>query len=334
MGQCMQLHSQPLVSVVFPVFNTRDYLIDAIASIVEQSFRDWQLICVNDGSSDGSTEILDWFATQDPRIKVFHQANAGSVAAVKRGCALATAPLMCRMDCDDIAIGDRLEKQVEFLRQHPECCVVGGAILEMDSDSDPLGVSRLPTRHDELVDNLLHRRTGLFHPATMFRAQAYHAVGGYRDQYEWVEDHDLWLRMAQHGQLANLQDVVLCYRLHAKSICWQRSAEQRVRMNGVLREAYAARGRELPQELLMQAGLTRSAAGPGKWARAAAKGGYQRTLLKHLGQLVHSTSSPSYKLRMTAESLGRLPLGLSRRLLTASGVQVPRFPQWHGSALP
>lgn len=323
--------TRPLISVVMPVYNAEKYLIDAVASILEQDLSDWELICVDDGSSDASPAVLDWFAAQDQRIQVVHQPNSGIVHALNRGCGLAKAPLLCRVDADDIALPCRLRQQADFMRRNPHCSVVGGGILEVDADTDPLGVSRLPEDHARIVDNLLHRKTGLFHPTTMIRAAAFEAVGGYRAKYQWIEDHDLWLRIAQGGELANLPEVVLCYRQHAESVCWQRALQQRELMNQLMHEAHRLRNLRLDERLLLEPTLRpRSAAGPGKWARAASKGGYPLTARKHLARLAGSDAATSYKWRMSLESIARLALSVPGRLLAGSaGVGVPTFPTWH-----
>lgn len=318
-----------MISVVMPVYNGGDYLIDAVASIIEQTHGDWELICVDDGSTDSSALVLDWLASQDARIRVVHQANAGIVGALNVGCSLAVSPLIARMDQDDIALPNRLAQQLNYLRQHPECVVVGGAILEIDAGGGPLAINRLPPAHESLVERLLTRRTGHFHPTTMFRAEAFEAVGGYRAMYQWVEDHDLWLRLSQRGKLANLQEVVLCYRQHASSICWQRSAQQRTLMNQLLNEAYRLRGRELPSDLMLDDQRIRTAAGPGKWARAAAKGGFPGSVVKHLQQLWTSQQPRGYKLRMTLECLLKLLINYPRRLLSSQAIAPPNFQHWH-----
>ncbi|MCA9134507.1 MAG: glycosyltransferase [Planctomycetales bacterium] len=319
----------PLISIVMPVYNGERYLVDSLASLLTQTLTDWELICVNDGSTDHTPALLDWFCSQDSRIRVVHQHNQGLVPALNAGCAEVTAPLLCRMDCDDIAFPDRLEKQAQFMRRNPTCVVVGGSVLEIDEDGEPLNVACLPQGHTEIVDNLLHRRTGHFHPSTMIRSEAMEAVGGYRQQYEWVEDHDLWLRLAQRGTLANLPDVVLCYRQHASSVCWRHSGQQRERVNQLLREAYAARGREAPSEVLLTHTPPRSPAGPGKWARLAARGGYPRSVAKHLGQLLRSDARWSYKTRMCLEATLRLTVSSMRHWLQQQPVpQKPVFPQW------
>lgn len=321
---------EPLISIVMPVYNAGPYLIDAVASIAAQTMRDWRLICVDDGSTDGSGEVLDWFASNDERIRVIHQPNSGIVAALNRGCAEARGPLLCRMDADDIALPQRLEKQAEYLRRNPNCTVVGSAILEMDADGDPLAISALPSNHDEIVANLLNRKTGHFHPSTMFRGEAFEAVGGYRPEYQWVEDHDLWLRLAWRGQLANIPQVLLCYRQHGASVCWQRSDQQRQLMDRLLAEAYRARGKSAPSDLINTSTTKRKPAGPGKWSRAAAKGGFPKSAVKHLRTLLASDESGGYKTRMALECAARIPGGLVTRWLSENKVKnVPTFKPWH-----
>ncbi len=321
---------KPHVSVLLPVYNAERYLIDSVASIIEQSIRDWELICVNDGSTDQSPRMLEWFAQQDDRIRIVHQENQGLVGALNEGIKRCRGDLIMRMDNDDIAMRDRMKHQVRFMQEHPDCVVVGCGILEMDSEGDPLNVTRRCAIHDHIVDDLLHRRTGHFHPTTMIRADVLRSVGGYRSEYEWVEDHDLWLRLSERGELANMPEILLCYRQHASSICWQRSSQQRELMNRLLKEAYARREREIPANIILSESKQRSAAGPGKWARAAARGGFFRTARKHLSSLNQSDAARMYKLRMNLEVLARA----SRQRLTSSRYEkqqpkVPRFADWH-----
>jgi glycosyltransferase involved in cell wall biosynthesis len=289
------------------------------------------MICVNDGSTDGSAAVLEWFASCDPRLRVLHQSNAGIVEALNKGIAAAQAPLICRMDCDDVALPNRLELQTRYLEDHPECVVVGASILEIDADNDPLQVSRLPREHAAILNNLLHRRTGHFHPTTMIRSAALQAVGGYRRRYQWVEDHDLWLRLSDRGELANLPDILLCYRQHVGSVCWQRTELQRTLMNELLSEAYQARSQAVPAAVIIKDSITRSTAGPGKWARAAAKGGNWRNALKHLAALNRGPAPVAYKARMSFEIAARFLISRLRQPDSGAldNIVPPSFPDWH-----
>lgn len=300
--------TQPILSIAMPIFNAERYLVRAVSSIIEQTFADWELVAVNDGSTDQTPEILNWFAQHDERIRVIHQENRGLVGALQRTVDEARAPLIARMDADDIAMPDRLDKQLAFLRSHPSHVAVGGAILQMDADSDPLGIERLPADHEQIEANLLTRRTGMFHPTVMMRTSVMRACGGYRMEYEFIEDHDLWLRLAHRGKLANLADVVLCYRQHSTSVCWSKSNIQRERMNHLLREAYSVRNRHMPEGLVMESSVRRSRAGHGKWARMAAKSGSPKIAWKHLAEMWREPTELKYRLRMTGEILARLAM--------------------------
>jgi glycosyltransferase involved in cell wall biosynthesis len=324
--------SSPSVSVVIPVFNAGKHLAPAIGSIVDQTYRDWEMICVNDGSTDGSSEILDWFADQDSRIRIVHQSNAGVVAAANRGHALAKAEYVCRMDADDIAMPDRLSRQLDFMRNHRDYAAISGAILEIDSDSEPLGVQRLPADHETIVQRLLGRGTGLFQPASMMRASAFQKIGGFRTKYQWIEDHDLWLRMSQVGRLGNLDELVLCYRLHASSCTWSMSKLRAELMSQLIREAQLDRGIANDGNETMTP-PARSFAGPGKWARKAGRGGYPRTAMKHLKRLWKEDGLSWYTLRMFMEVGLRLPIAASSFGIKP-GIQIPDSDKWQRVAVP
>ena len=320
--------NKPAVSVVLPVYNAGKHLVTAIGSIVDQAFQDWELICVNDGSTDQSPLILDWFANRDPRIHVIHQENGGVVSAANRCHQIARADLICRMDADDIAMPDRLSQQVNFMDNHSEHVAISGSILEIDADSEPLGIQTLATNHETIVQRLLHRETGLFQPASIMRADAFRKVGGYRREYQWIEDHDLWLRLSQVGRLGNTKELVLCYRQHTSSGTWQKSNRQRDLMTELLREAYAQRNLPDTKRTLLTP-PSRSGAGPGKWARKAIRGGYPRTAWKHLRELWKENGFTWYTLRMFAEVGLRLPAAASLNRKIPNSVRVPNEDKWN-----
>ena len=318
---------RPSVSVVMPVYNGAAYLVDSVASVLEQSVSEIELICVNDGSTDESLSILEAFARLDDRVHVLSQTNQGIVAALNKGCGAARSDLIARMDCDDISFPGRLSRQLSVMKEKPEIAVLGAAIMEIDSDGDPLRHSALPAEHNAILAGLLKRETGHFHPTTMFRREVFERVGGYRSKYQWVEDHDLWLRMAKHGHLANLEEVLLCYRQHASSVCWQRSQQQRLLMDQLIGEA---QGRPFNPESRDSKPRRRASAGPGKWARAASRGGFGKTLIKNWMQLLRTDEPLSYKTRMIMETALRFPAAYIKRLMNArQSTAVPTFAKWH-----
>jgi GT2 family glycosyltransferase len=209
--------STPAISVLMPVHNAGRFLAPALDSILAQTFSDFELIAINDGSTDDSGQALAEFAARDPRIRVISQHNAGIVAALNRALELARAPLIARMDADDLSRPDRFAKQVAYLREHPEVAVVSGAMDLIDENGAHLRVATFPTDPDAVASELLHRSC-VCHPAVMAHVAALRSVGGYRANARHAEDYDLWLRIAEAGRIANLPDVLLSYRVHPQAI--------------------------------------------------------------------------------------------------------------------
>lgn len=202
----------PMVSVVMSVFNGGPYLTCAVESITGQSFRDFEFIVIDDGSTDGSGELLEAARAADPRIRLLHQENRGLIASLNRGCGLAQGTYIARMDADDIALPERLDLQVAYLRAHRGVDVLGGAVEFVDALGGPLGFRHYPQEDGEIRAQMLDRNC-IWHPTVLMRRDAFAATGGYRE-VPAAEDYDLWLRMASRGQLANLGTVLLKYRVH------------------------------------------------------------------------------------------------------------------------
>lgn len=203
----------PLVSIVLPVRDGEAYLRAAIDSILAQTFADFELIIVNDGSADSTADIIKVYAERDARLVVRHQANRGMVPTLKIACDLARGTYLARMDADDVALPCRLEQQVAFLETHPETVLLGSAVDLIDGAGRVVGQFCHP-ESDSAIRACLATHNCLVHPSVMMRTTAYHAVGGYREAFAHAEDYDLWLRMAEVGQIANLSHSTLLYRLH------------------------------------------------------------------------------------------------------------------------
>ncbi len=215
----------PIVSVVMSVFNGERFLRDAVKSILEQSFREFEFIVVDDGSNDASGSILDSYATLDSRVVVHHQENKGLIESLNYACKRARGKYIARMDADDIAVRDRFLWQVAFLDAHPEVGVLGGAAEFINADGAPLGELSLPTDHRKISAALLHDCV-ILHPSVLVRKDVFLAAGGYRRVMVDAEDYDLWLRLAEQTQLANLNDVVLKRRHHPFQVSVTRLRQQ------------------------------------------------------------------------------------------------------------
>jgi glycosyltransferase involved in cell wall biosynthesis len=207
-----------------PLYNTERHLPAALDSILAQTFTDFEIIAVDDGSKDNTLKILREYESRDPRLRVVSRPNTGIVGALNDGLALARADFIARMDGDDLCLPTRFEKQIDYLRQHPECVLVGSQVLLIDDEGDPI-CPHAQTRftHEEIDHDHLNRGWPMIHPAIMMRRDAVEKIGRYREEYKWLEDLDLFLRLAEVGKLANLPDVLLKYRLHFHSVCHTRA---------------------------------------------------------------------------------------------------------------
>lgn len=219
--------ASPSVSVVVPVHNGADFLKAAIDSILAQTMRDFECVVVDDGSSDATPAMLADYERADPRLRVVRIAHAGIVAALNRGLAEARAPLIMRMDSDDIALPERMARQMAFLAAEPAVAVVGGAIELIDRAGTRLRHVDYPLTPADCAAAIL-RGSPLAHPAVMMRRDVILDCGGYRPQLQYAEDYDLWLRVSERWGLANLPEVVLRYRNHSQKVSVRRASQQAI----------------------------------------------------------------------------------------------------------
>jgi glycosyltransferase involved in cell wall biosynthesis len=219
--------SSPELSVLLPVYNGQRFLKEAIESILSQSLTDFELIIINDGSTDGTPTILNQFAGSDSRIRIISRANTGYTIALNEGLCAARGPYLARMDADDVSVGVRFSRQVEFLETHPNCVAVGSWIQRIDHNGLPVSILARPLTH-EAIDALHINGVGggLIHPSAMFRTEALRRIGGYNPDWEPAEDLELFLRLAEIGRLANINEVLLKYRLNLGGVSSCRREEQ------------------------------------------------------------------------------------------------------------
>ena len=233
----------PLISVLMPVYNAERYVVEAVESILAQTFRDFEFLIIDDGSTDRSRVILERYAAQDDRIRFISRPNTGLIVALNEGLALARGDLIARMDSDDVSLPERFAVQVAYLREHPDCVAVGTGVLLIDSEGLPLCAWAKLGSHAE-IDAAHMRGLGgaIVHPATMFRRDAVQAIGGYRPEFEAAEDFDVYLRLAERGRLANVPQVLFRYRQHMRSVGHRRQAFQQRQARAAVNEACRRRG--------------------------------------------------------------------------------------------
>lgn len=209
----------PTVTVILPFRNGESYIHLALQSIVQQTFSNFKLIAIDDGSTDSSLEITKKYAATDSRIKVITRSQSGIVRALNEGICISEGKYIARMDADDISHPDRLSTQIAFLDIYDEVIACGTDVFFTDPEGRRL-VRHFPkTNHHQIVDQLLEGNGGaIIHPTLMVRREALIEIGGYREEYQWIEDLDLYFRLSEVGELANLPEPLLDYRQHMKSV--------------------------------------------------------------------------------------------------------------------
>ncbi len=211
--------TRPIVSVLMAVHNTERFVGQAIESILQQSFRDFELIVLDDGSTDRSLPILQHYAAQDLRIRLISRENRGIPQTRNELLREAQGEFIAVMDSDDVALPDRLARQVAFLQQSPDVVWVGGAFQLIDRKGRLMTEIPLAERNEEIRSLLQAGQVSFLHPTALMRRSAVLQVGGYDESLPLAEDLDLWLRLSEIGALANLPKAVVQYRLHGNSIC-------------------------------------------------------------------------------------------------------------------
>jgi len=239
--------SQPLVSVALVVCNVDRFLAEAIESILAQKFREFEFIIVDFGSTDNSKSIISQYSAGDSRIKFHEIPHCGLAEAHNAACSLAQGKYIAIMDADDVSLPERLAREVDFMEAHPEVGVVGGAVECIDATGKAIVVWGKPAA-DREIRSAFKEQSPLWQPTVLIRRDAFADVGGYRGPFAPAEDYDLWLRIAEHFQLANLDQVILRYRIHPSQVSYQKRRQQTLGFLGAQLSA-SSRSEGIPDPL-------------------------------------------------------------------------------------
>jgi glycosyltransferase involved in cell wall biosynthesis len=204
----------PEISVIMSVYNGEKYLRDAIESILNQTFTDFEFIIVNDGSTDTSFEIIKSY--NDERIKIINnEKNIGLTKSLNKALKVARGEYIARQDADDISLPNRFEEQLKYLEKHPEVALLGTSVSHIEENGKITGKNILlanPSIDDFLKDNLFK------HGSTMFKKEIVNKLGGYNDLFKYAQDYELWLRIAKHFEVRGLAQLLYKIRSHNEKI--------------------------------------------------------------------------------------------------------------------
>lgn len=226
----MRIMPTPAISVAMSVYNGERYLDEAITSVLAQGFSDFEFLIIDDGSQDGSTAIIRKHAARDARIRPIIRENRGLVASLNQMLDEARAPLVARMDADDICRPDRFERQVAFLSAHPDYGVVGSWSEDIGEFGEPLsrGGEDHPLTHEEMVRAIENGGQLICHPAAMYRRDIVRSVGGYHAAFRHCEDLDLWLRLSSVTRLGNVPERLVRYRRYPGQVSSRHATELQI----------------------------------------------------------------------------------------------------------
>ncbi len=210
-----------MLSVIMSMYNSARYLEHAIHSVLAQSYKKFEFLIVDDGSTDNSLEIARRYQKHHKRIKIIAHENWGACDSLNDVANQARGDWLFRIDPDDQMMSNRLERQLAFLRENPDLSVASSLALLIDGEGRQIGRSRSPyTSRKVVADTIAGRELiGFHHPAVAMKKSAFKSVGGYRKQYWLAEDLDLWNRLAEQGHMMLVQpEYLIKYRVHGDSV--------------------------------------------------------------------------------------------------------------------
>jgi len=203
------------LSIVMSVYNGEKYLREAIESILNQTYTDFEFIIINDGSTDQSLDIIRSYS--DQRVVIINQENKGLIESLNIGIARARTNYIARIDADDVSHLDRLEKQIKFMDNNPNLVLLSSSYNVMLESGEIICTRFLPVE-DKCIREAITKWNPFCHSSAFFRKKVFEKVGGYSKRYELAEeDYDLWKRIIQHGEVANIREPLIDYRIAPSS---------------------------------------------------------------------------------------------------------------------
>ncbi|MFZ4712607.1 MAG: glycosyltransferase family 2 protein [Bacteriovoracaceae bacterium] len=206
------------VSIILPIYNAEKFLHKCVESLLAQTFQDFEILAINDGSTDGSLNILKSY--HDQRLKIINnEVNKGLIYTLNRGLKESQGDFIARMDADDICHPQRLEKQLQFFSEHPKVDVASTDMVLIDENDRPMFRPFIPVTDPILMKWILLRRNMLYHPTVMIRKSSFKGDElAYDPNALYAEDYDLWLRLSKAKVLVNQSEILLFYRRHGTSV--------------------------------------------------------------------------------------------------------------------
>ena len=218
-----------MVSIILPVYNGASYLENAIVSVLNQTYRNFELIIIDDASTDHSLQIVEYYRRQDTRILAIRSSMRRGVAkTLNIGLRAAGGDFIARIDADDLWLPEKLEQQVKVFNSDPELLLLGTAKILIDQNGDVIyGKSDWPVYSYGDIRNNILKKNLFSHSSVMFRKSVLTVAGYYNEDYKNSEDYEYWIRIITRGKTEILRESLVQYRLHPEMISWQKRRQQK-----------------------------------------------------------------------------------------------------------
>ena len=217
----------PKISVLMSVYNSDEYISYSIKSILEQSYKKFEFLIVDDGSKDDSLKIIKKYSKKDQRIKIIiNKKNIGLTKSLNKLAKIAKGNFIARMDADDISHTERFKEQINWFRKNPKKILLGTSGIKIDEKGNIIKSLNLKSlSHKKILKKLTFNNLYL-HSSTMFKKSLFFKVGGYRNFFKYAQDYDLWCRMSKYGLVGNLNKELVSIRFHSKSLSYKKKKLQ------------------------------------------------------------------------------------------------------------
>ncbi len=220
--------NMPKISVIMPVYNGGKYLKEAIQSVLDQTYNDFEFIILDDGSTDGSTRIVESFS--DDRIKLVKLGHGGIVSTLNEGLKISSGEYVIRSDADDVSLPERFEKLLNYMEANKQVGVCGSWATSINNKDEIIGEMKYPPIQNNEIKKYSLLHNPFIHPSVIFRKEVVLGVGGYRN-FKHNEDYELWTRVLRKKNGHNIPEPLIKYRIHLDQIT--KKANFKMRLNGI-----------------------------------------------------------------------------------------------------
>ena len=245
----MNREHEPLITVLMAVYNGERWLAESIPSVLQQTFKNFEFIIVNDGSDDCSLQIINQFAKKDSRIRAYNKKNSGLADSLNYGIAEARGEWIARIDADDICSLERLQKQIERVRLNTDLVLIGSGLVIIDENGKQGKVHNYPDRHIRLMRRLSRGSPFFAHSSAFFKLSAVRELGGYRTQFHRSQDQDLWLRLAELGEITCIKEPLVLIRKHDEQMSLDNAGRRQFVYSHMAMTSYCLRLMGIPDPM-------------------------------------------------------------------------------------